>query len=78
MVLQKQRAVNEIIVASVLLCTDAILVVFQRKNGNNLIINYNLRRVSCTEGKRLQSVWGMNFAACIRMRKSGIDANWTQ
>lgn len=31
-----------------------------------------------TDGNRFRSVWGINFAPCIRMRKSGIDANWTQ
>ena len=30
------------------------------------------------EGKRRISVWGINLAACIRTRKSGTDANWTQ
>lgn len=29
-------------------------------------------------GKRRISVWGMNLAACIRTRKSGMEANWTQ
>ena len=32
----------------------------------------------CTEGNRFISVCGMNFAACMRTRKSGMDANWTQ
>ena len=31
-----------------------------------------------TEGKRRRSVWGMNLAACMRTRKSGMDANCRQ
>jgi len=31
-----------------------------------------------TDGNLPISVWGMNFAACIRTKKSGTDANWTQ
>ena len=31
-----------------------------------------------TDGKRPRSVWGMNLAACMRTRKSGMEANCRQ
>ena len=39
---------------------------------------FGLQSVCCTEGNRFISVCGINFAACMRTRKSGIDANCTQ